>query len=231
MLTVRRAVALASALALYACGREPTRPRVDPMFAHYDSLREEAAQRGERMRAVALGQIAFLYRGGLTPATVTVRDSGVATEYLASVVWHYYTAQPGPGLQGPRNLWTVVLWQAPDAERFIYVSGAGDSVDFGPGLDQSGVYTFGRLEWGAPGRHKRAVAGFVTLAMRDSSGACAFEQTTARCTRATFTMSLDAVVRGTLWELGPVDDSAPPHPLYSPSLVVPGFMLYAAGRD
>jgi hypothetical protein len=201
------------------------------LYAHYDSLSRDAVARGDLTRAMALAQIVFMYRGGITPATVSVQDSGVTTPYRAAVLWFDHSdPPPRPWLVGPPNMWNVVFWQEPDAERFIHVSGSGDSVSFAPSFDDHGLFFFGQVDWGAPGREKRGDGGYARVAVLDSSGSCAFDQFSGRCTRATFRVSLEAVVRGTLGLGGLVDDAEPPHPLSATSLALPGLMLMAPGQ-
>lgn len=221
-----RAIAAGAALTLCACGGEPTRPRLDPRALHYDSLSRVASASGEITRAAALSQIAFAYAGGVTPASVSVLDSGVATTYRAAVTRTVLTGPPPLPPMGPMpDMWDVVFWQEPDGERFIHVSGRGDSVSFFPEPGGSSPLRLGMLDWGAPGREKRSSLGYALLAVGDSSGSCALTSSTAPCTLMNFTVSVAAVVKPTLWPRGPVVDSAPPHPIAATALVIPGFSL------
>jgi hypothetical protein len=221
-----RAIAAATVLVLCACGSDATRPRLDPQAAHYDSLAAVAAASGDFARDGALSMVALAYQGGITPGTVTVQDSGAATVYRAVVVRDVLSGSPPfPGAEAMPDMWSLVLWQEPDGARFIHVTGQTDSVSFGAGDGGSSILHFGQVDWGADGRRKHSADGYALLAMGDPSGSCALATATMTCTRATFTVSLAAVVKPLLGATSLVDFDAAPHPIAATSLVVPGLSM------
>jgi hypothetical protein len=216
------AVAAASALLLGACA-DATRPRGDPQAAHYDNLAAAAFARGDILRGGALSTVALAYYHGIMPATVTVQDSGTTTVYRAAVVRTVLNGGfPFPPGEAWPDLWDIVLWQEPDGDRFILISGHTDSVSFAPDPGGSLLH-FGQVDWGAAGREKQGVGGYTLLAEGAPSGSCAPESATATCTRATFLVSIAAVLKPLLVPGGRlVDNSGPPHPIEATSLAVPG---------
>lgn len=231
MATVRlpRVIAAAVVLLCAACGTEATRPRPDPLAAHYDGLAAAAIASGDVARGGALSLVSLAYQSGITPGTVTVQDSGAPTVYRAAVVRTVLAgAPPVPGMEPRPDMWDVLFWQEPDGARYIHVTGQTDSVRFAPDPIDGSLLHFGRVDRGADGQGKRGVDGYALLAMGEPAGRCALESPTATCTRAAFTISLAAVLKPLLGVGGIVDDSGAPHPIAAPSLVVPG--LSAARR-
>ena len=74
-----RAIAAVTVIVLCACGGDATRPHINTLAAHYDSLAQAALASGDLARGVALLQVAIAYKAGITPVTVIVDDSGTAT--------------------------------------------------------------------------------------------------------------------------------------------------------
>jgi hypothetical protein len=225
MITSRVYSFLAStiALALCACGSDSTSPPVNTQASHYDSLSRAALASGDISRGGALSMVALAYMGGVSPASVSVEDSNATTTYEAIVVRELLSgAPPFPGADSLFEVVTVVLWQPPDGTRFISVVGSTDSVAFGT-TDTSFVH-FGELDWGNAAQHKISIDGYALIATSDSSGSCPLASSTLRCTRATFTVSLDAVLKPTVGSTRLPDYTGASHPISATALLVPGII-------
>lgn len=211
-------LAVIAVLGLCACASDTTRARIDPQAAHYDSLALIAARNGDIARQGALSIVALAYQAGIEPGTVTVQDSGAATLYRAVVVRNTFS-HPSP-LSGATEMWDLVLWQEPDGARFIHVTGKTDSASFAPS-DASFLH-FGQISWVGDEREEDGADGYALLAASDASGNCALASAAWTCTRVSFTVSLEAVVKPFIPGTRLVDFDAPPHPIVAASQVVPG---------
>lgn len=215
-------LAVVATFLLCACGGDSTRPRIDPMAAHFDSLAQIATANHDIARAGAMSTIALAYQSGVQPGIAALQDSGSALTYRAAVLWNQYDGSRQAETLAPRpNSWDLVLWQEPDGARYLFVQGSRDSVTFRATGDPDSP--FGMADWGDVGRWEESVDGYARLAMGESTGACRLASSTVACDLVPFTVTLDVVLKPATG-IGIIDVEAPPHPIAGTALAIPGLV-------